>query len=96
MIISPLMRALEYDGYIGYYLYVYIYIDPKICILLHRKRNLIISSSDSDYQLGSAVQTPGLNNSTAPAEYETPSQHITPLTEAYIARDRPYAPQNVS
>lgn len=52
---------------------------------------------DSDYQLGSAAQTPGLNNSGATAEYEVPtSQHITPLAEAYIARDRAYASQHVS
>lgn len=48
---------------------------------------------DSDYQLGSAVQTPGLNNSVAGgSEYEQDSpiqqQNVTPLTEAYLARDR--------
>lgn len=57
--------------------------------------------TDSDYQLGSGVQTPapGLNNSELGVEYETPGQHITPMTEAYIARDRSasaYASQPVS
>lgn len=53
--------------------------------------------ADSDYQLGSAAQTPGLNNSGTTVEYEVPtSQHITPLAEAYIARDRAYANQHVS
>lgn len=56
----------------------------------------LISSSDSDYQLGSAAQTPGLNNSVTSTDYEVPAAHITPLTEAYIARDRAYAPQHVS
>lgn len=52
--------------------------------------------ADSDYQLGSAAQTPGLNNSQTVVEYEVPtSQHITPLAEAYIARDRAYANQHV-
>lgn len=53
--------------------------------------------TDSDYQLGSGVQTPGLNNSDLAVEYESPGQHITPMTEAYIARDRSaYASQTVS
>nr|XP_023019430.1 uncharacterized protein LOC111508225 [Leptinotarsa decemlineata] len=64
--------------------------------------DVIPSNKDSDYQLGSAVQTPGLNNSvTAPAEYETATP-VTPhqqspgaLQEAYMARDRNYIPQHV-
>ncbi|XP_074027396.1 sidestep VI isoform X2 [Leptinotarsa decemlineata] len=63
--------------------------------------DVIPSNKDSDYQLGSAVQTPGLNNSvTAPAEYETATP-VTPhqqspgaLQEAYMARDRNYIPQH--
>ncbi|KAF5301892.1 hypothetical protein FQA39_LY10547 [Lamprigera yunnana] len=55
--------------------------------------DVVPANKDSDYQLGSAAQTPGLNNSVISAEYEASGQHITPLTEAYITRDRAYAPQ---
>ncbi|KAH0811730.1 hypothetical protein GEV33_011062 [Tenebrio molitor] len=59
--------------------------------------DVIPANKDSDYQLGSAAQTPGLNNSvTATTEYETssPQQNLTPLAEAYMARDRAYASQH--
>ncbi|XP_025835204.1 synaptogenesis protein syg-2 [Agrilus planipennis] len=56
--------------------------------------DIIPANKDSDYQLGSAAQTPGLNNSTASANYQMPqSQHITPISEAYLARDQTYSPQ---
>ncbi|KAK9753858.1 hypothetical protein QE152_g1717 [Popillia japonica] len=57
--------------------------------------DVIPANKDSDYQLGSAAQTPGLNNSVTSTDYEVPAPpHITPLTEAYIARDRAYGPQH--
>ncbi|EFA06209.2 nephrin isoform X1 [Tribolium castaneum] len=59
--------------------------------------DVIPANKDSDYQLGSAAQTPGLNNSvTATTEYETspPQQNLTPLAEAFMARDRAFASQH--
>ncbi|CAG9813047.1 unnamed protein product [Phaedon cochleariae] len=72
-----------------------------------RNPDVIPSNKDSDYQLGSAAQTPGLNNSaSAPGGYElavpvsaphTPQQIPAPgpLQEAYMARDRNYPPQHI-
>lgn len=62
---------------------------------------MFINVLDSDYQLGSAAQTPGLNNSVNAVEYgngTSQSSHVTPLTEAYIARSpaQGYAAQPVS
>ncbi|CAH0550166.1 unnamed protein product [Brassicogethes aeneus] len=58
--------------------------------------DVIPSNKDSDYQLGSAVQTPGLNNSTTgEAEYEQPSPHQqqqnvpSEVTYAELALARP-------
>lgn len=51
---------------------------------------------DSDYQLGSAAQTPGLNNVVNSVDYNSAPAHVTPLAEAYIARDRAYGAQPVS
>lgn len=48
---------------------------------------------DSDYQLGSAAQTPGLNNVVNSVDYVgVQPTHTTPLAEAYGARDRTYVP----
>lgn len=55
----------------------------------------VFISADSDYQLGSAVQTPGLNNALLTTGNDFEGQRITPLSEAYIARDRAYQPQHV-
>lgn len=68
----------------------------KLCVIIFWECKSF-SFTDSDYQLGSAAQTPGLNNCGTAVEYEVPSsQHITPLAEAYIARDRAYGNQHVS
>ncbi|XP_022914013.2 nephrin isoform X1 [Onthophagus taurus] len=63
--------------------------------------DVVPANKDSNYQLGSAAQTPGLNNSVTSTDYEVASTapqtaHITPLQEAYIARDRSYTPQHMS
>ncbi|XP_060523485.1 nephrin isoform X2 [Cylas formicarius] len=74
--------------------------------------DVIPSNKDSDYQLGSAAETPGLNNSIPPSmcnsgdygqtgtsplvSLSSPLQNITPLGEAYMARDRTFAPQHLT
>ncbi|XP_065167952.1 nephrin isoform X2 [Atheta coriaria] len=57
--------------------------------------DVVPANKDSDYQLGSAVQTPGLNNALLTTGNDFEGQRITPLSEAYIARDRAYQPQHV-
>ncbi|XP_030763465.1 LOW QUALITY PROTEIN: nephrin-like [Sitophilus oryzae] len=75
--------------------------------------DVVPSNKDSDYQLGSAAQTPGLNNSALsvsgnPADFgrnvagsppasaatspSAPLQNVTPLAEAYMARNRNFTP----
>lgn len=58
--------------------------------------------TDSDYQLGSAAQTPGLNNSVVSVSgtsgVSSPSSppSVTPLAEAYMARNRNFTTAIVS
>ncbi|XP_066142755.1 neural cell adhesion molecule 2-like isoform X1 [Euwallacea fornicatus] len=74
--------------------------------------DVVPSNKDSDYQLGSAAQTPGLNNSaisvsghnefasntTVVSPVTTPSAmpSVTPLAEAYLARSRNFTSANTS
>lgn len=54
----------------------------------------VVCVLDSDYQLSSEVQSSSVKNST---EFKTsPLQNLTPLAEAYMARDREFAVQHVS
>ncbi|XP_019764544.2 nephrin [Dendroctonus ponderosae] len=76
-----------------------------------RNPDVVPSNKDSDYQLGSAAQTPGLNNSvisvsgnpndfatTVSSPVSSPStiNNITPLAEAYMARNRNFTSPNTS
>ncbi|KAF7280091.1 hypothetical protein GWI33_006418 [Rhynchophorus ferrugineus] len=71
--------------------------------------DVVPSNKDSDYQLGSAAQTPGLNNSvmsvsgnpgdfgrnvSPPMASPTGIQNVTPLAEAYMARNRNFTSPN--
>ncbi|KAL1513913.1 hypothetical protein ABEB36_003251 [Hypothenemus hampei] len=68
--------------------------------------DVVPSNKDSDYQLGSAVQTPGLNNSVVSVQsnpsndpvstQSTMHNNITPLAEAYMARTMNFVSPNTS
>ncbi|XP_017787321.1 PREDICTED: synaptogenesis protein syg-2 isoform X2 [Nicrophorus vespilloides] len=58
--------------------------------------DVVPANKDSDYQLGSEVQTPGPNNSVAVNNEFEGQRIITPLSEAYVTRDRQYQPQHVT
>lgn len=72
--------------------------DSLKCLIILEQ--LLYFFVDSDYQLGSAAQTPGLNNSIHAVEFGNgaqPQSHSTPLAEAFISRSpQGYAAQPVS